>query len=314
VARVVAAKAVSTETEARRVLSYFQHTVARAARLTGVGVHSGRETTVAICPAPADAGIAFVRTDFAEASGYIRAAGEAVCETRLGTVVGNAAGAQVSTIEHLMAAMAAVGLDNAIVEVDGPEIPVMDGSALAFLQAIDHAGLRRQDAPRRHIEILERVEVGGGAKRASLAPAERFEMALEIVFDAPAIGRQALDLAIDETVFRAELAGARTFGFLSEVDQLRAAGLARGASLDNTVVVDGDRVLNPQALRAPDDFVRHKALDALGDLALLGAPIIGRYEALRPGHALNNELVRALIARPRAWRFVTRTPELAEAV
>ena len=296
------------------MLSYFQHTVARAARLTGVGVHSGCETTVVIRPAPADAGIAFVRTDFAEASGYIRATGEAVCETRLGTVVGNAAGAQVSTVEHLMAAMAAVGLDNAVVEVDGPEIPVMDGSAVGFLEAIDLAGLRRLDAPRRHIEILETVEVGDGAKRASLAPAERFELALEIVFDSPAIGRQTLDLTVDEAVFRAELAGARTFGFLSEVDQLRAAGLARGASLDNTIVVDGERILNPEALRAPDDFVRHKALDALGDLALLGAPIIGRYEALRPGHALNNELVRALIARPRAWRFVTQSLELAEAV
>jgi len=293
--------------------SFFQHTLDRAARLSGVGLHSGRDTALTLQPAPADSGIAFARSDLSAGDRFIRVSGEAVCDTRLGTVIANACGAQVSTIEHLMAALAATGVDNLVIEVDGPEAPIMDGSATSFLEAIDAAGLRRQAAPRRHIEILETVEVAGQDNWARLIPASQFEVSLEIVFEAPAIGRQALDLVVDEASFRTELAHARTFGFLGDVDQLRAAGLGRGASLANTVVVDGERVLNPEALRGPDDFVRHKALDAVGDLYLLGAPIVGRYEALRPGHALNNRLVRELLASPQAWRFVTRSPELAAA-
>jgi UDP-3-O-[3-hydroxymyristoyl] N-acetylglucosamine deacetylase len=295
------------------LVSFFQHTLDSPAQLTGVGVHTGREITLTLRPAPADSGVTFVRSDAPQGDGIIRATAETVCDTRLGTVIANAAGAQVSTIEHLMAALAAVGVDNVLVEVDGPEAPIMDGSSAPFLEAIDAARLHRQTTPRRHIEMLETIEVSGPGKRASLGPASHFEMSLEIIFDAPAIGRQTLDLVVDEASFRAELAHARTFGFLNEVDQLRAAGLGRGASLANTVVVDGERVLNPELLRGSDDFVRHKALDAIGDLYLLGAPILGRYEALRPGHALNNQLVRALIASPRSWRFVTRSPELAAA-
>jgi UDP-3-O-[3-hydroxymyristoyl] N-acetylglucosamine deacetylase len=290
----------------------FQHTIAATARLTGVGVHSGRTTTIAVLPAPEDEGIAFVRVDL-EGAAPIPARVAEVCETRLGTVIGDANGAKVSTVEHLMASLFALGVDNAVVEVDGPEVPVMDGAALAFVETLAAAGRRGQSAPRRYIEILETVEVGKSGKEARLTPARGFEVAVEIIFESPAIGHQAIDLAIDESSFRAELAHARTFGFLAEVEQLRAAGLGRGASLENTIVVDGDVVMNPKIMRGPDDFVRHKALDAIGDLALLGAPILGRYEAVRPGHALNNELARALIARPRAWRFVTRTPQLAPA-
>jgi UDP-3-O-[3-hydroxymyristoyl] N-acetylglucosamine deacetylase len=295
------------------LISFFQHTLERSARLAGVGIHSGRETTLTLHPAPADSGIAFVRSDLSAGEGFIRATGEAVCDTRLGTVIANASGAQVSTIEHLMAALAAAGVDNAVIEVDGPEAPIMDGSAATFLAAIDDAGLRLQSAPRRHIEILEQIEVAGEGNWARLVPAAQFEVAVEIIFDALAIGHQTLDLVLDEATFRSDLAHARTFGFLSEVDQLRAAGLGRGASLANTVVVDGERVLNPEAQRGPDDFVRHKALDAIGDLYLLGAPILGRYEALKPGHALNNRLVRELTASPQAWRVVTRSLELAAA-
>ena len=294
--------------------SFFQHTLAGLVRIRGIGIHTGAEVSLTLKPAPIDAGIVFERTDLADGPHAIAANGESVCETRLGTVIGNQAGVSVSTIEHLMAVFAGLGVDNAVVEIDGPETPIMDGSSAPFLAAVDDVGLRRQDAPRRHILILEPVEVTGPGKRAALVPADRFELAVEIDFDTAAIGRQSLELAMDEAAFRSELANARTFGFLSEVEQLRAAGLGRGASMENAIVIDEDRVLNPEGLQRPDEFVRHKALDALGDLYLLGAPIIGRYEALCSGHALNNALVRALIARPEAWRAVTRAPELAQAV
>lgn len=296
------------------MFSYFQHTLASPLRLSGAGIHSGQDVNLTLKPAPADAGIVFLRTDLEDGPHAIAAVGEAVCDTRLGTVIGAEAGATVSTIEHLMAVFCGLGVDNALIEIDGPEAPILDGSAALILGAIDAVGLRRQDAPRRHILILAPVEVTGPGKRAALVPADAFEMAVEIAFDTPAIGRQSLELALDEAAFRAELADARTFGFLSEVEQLRAAGLGRGASLENTIVIDDDRVINPGGLSRPDEFVRHKALDALGDLYLLGAPIIGRYEASCSGHALNNALVRALIARPEAWRFVTHAPELAQAV
>lgn len=283
----------------------FQTTLAAPARLSGVGVHAGLPVNLTLAPAPADSGVVFVRTDLDGGRRSIPARAERVCDTRLATVIGDGAGTTVATVEHLMATFAGLGVDNAVVEIDGPETPIMDGSAADFAAAIDAAGVRQLEAPRRWVEILEPVEVTGPGKRAVLAPAERFEMSVEIIFDSPAIGRQHLELGLDADAFRAELASARTFGFLSEVEQLRAAGLGRGASLENTIVVDGERVMNPETLRRPDDFVRHKALDALGDLALVGHPILGRYEASCSGHALNNALVRALLARPTAWRYAT---------
>jgi UDP-3-O-[3-hydroxymyristoyl] N-acetylglucosamine deacetylase len=292
-------------------LSPFQTTLAKPARLAGVGIHGGLPVNLAILPAPADSGVVFARTDVAEGQRDIPALADQVCDTRLATVIGNPSGTTVSTIEHLMAAFTGLGVDNARVELDGPEMPILDGSAADFAAAIDAAGLVRQDAPRRFIEILAPVEVGGPGKRAALVPADRFELAVEIIFDAPAIGRQRLDLAVNPASFRAEIASARTFGFIAEVEQLRAAGLGRGASMQNTIVVDGAQVLNPQTMHRPDDFVRHKALDALGDLALAGHPILGRYEASCSGHALNNQLVRALLARPEAWRMTTPAPASA---
>ncbi len=282
-----------------------QTTLATPARLAGVGIHNGLPVNLAILPAPADSGIVFVRTDVAADRQAIAALADRVCDTRLATVIGNQAGTTVSTVEHLMAAFAGLGIDNARVELDGPEMPILDGSAADFAAAIDAAGRATQDAPRRYIEILERIDVDGRGKRAALVPADRFELSVEIIFDAPAIGRQQLDLAVDPASFRAEIAPARTFGFIAEVEQLRAMGLGRGASLENTIVVDGARILNPETMHRPDDFVRHKALDALGDLALAGHPILGRYEASCSGHALNNQLVRALLARPDAWRMTT---------
>ena len=283
----------------------FQHTLRSPALFAGVGVHTGEYTRVTVRPAAADTGIVFVRTDVQERDNRVLVTGEAVCKTQLGTVIGNAAGVTVATIEHLMAALAMLGIDNALVDVDGPEMPIMDGSSEPFVRVLDRAGKRAQDAARTFIEILETVEVIDGYKRATLKPADRFEMAFEIVFDSAAIGRQSVDMVMDEQAFRAELANCRTFGFLKDVEALRAIGLARGGSMDNCVVIDADEVLNPEGLRRPDEFVRHKALDAIGDLYVLGGPLLGRFEGVLAGHSLNNAVVRALLARPDAWRLRT---------
>ena len=295
--------------------AFFQHTVAGPAIFAGVGLHTGAHVRVAIRPAAPNHGIVFVRTDVRGGDNAVRVSPEAVTKTQLGTVISNDAGVSVSTIEHLMAAMAALAIDNAIVELDGPEVPIMDGSAEPFVQILDRAGRRRQEAARKYIEILSPVEVTEGAeKRASLTPSDQFEVAFEIAFPSRVIGRQRVDLVLDEESFREELSDCRTFGFLQEVEALRAIGLARGGSMENAVVIDGDRVLNPEGLRRPDEFVRHKALDAVGDLYVLGMPVIGRFEGILAGHGLNNALVRALTANPRAWRIRTSQPALAEAV
>ncbi|HEY2709419.1 MAG TPA: UDP-3-O-acyl-N-acetylglucosamine deacetylase [Caulobacteraceae bacterium] len=284
--------------------SPFQTTLAGDVQITGVGIHAGRPANLTIRPAPDDHGVVFVRTDL-PGRPAIAARADKVCDTRLATVIGDPKGATVATVEHLMCALFGMGVDNALVEIDGPEIPIGDGSAAQFADAIDAAGLAQQDAPRRYLQILSPVDIVTPGKRVALVPADRFELDVEIIFDALAIGRQHLALAVDPTAFRAEIAAARTFGFIAEVEQLRAAGLGRGASLENTIVVDGDHVMNPETLLRPDDFVRHKALDALGDLALAGHPILGRYEASCGGHAINNQLVRALLDRPDTWRLTT---------
>jgi UDP-3-O-[3-hydroxymyristoyl] N-acetylglucosamine deacetylase len=292
---------------------FRQHTVAGSAICAGVGLHTGERVRMAVRPAPAGAGIVFVRTDVQDDS-RVPVSAEAVVATRLGTIISNRAGVTVSTIEHLMAALAALGVDNAVVELDGPEVPIMDGSAQPFIELLDRAGRRPQAASRRVIEILAPIVVAEGDKTAALVPASTFQVDFEIRFGSAAIGRQRVVVEADEAGFRRELADARTFGFLHEVEALRAAGLARGGSTDNAVVIDGDRVLNPGGLRRPDEFVRHKALDAVGDLYVLGAPIQGRFQSCCGGHGLNNRLCRALLAQPEAWRMQAPAPELAEAV
>jgi UDP-3-O-[3-hydroxymyristoyl] N-acetylglucosamine deacetylase len=294
--------------------SAFQHTVQGPAVFSGVGVHTGAHTNVTVRAAAPDTGVVFVRTDVRDRDNLIKATGEAVCKTQLGTVIGNAAGVTVSTIEHLMAALVMLGIDNARVEIDGPETPIMDGSALPFIQVLDRAGRRAQSAPRRYVEILAPVEVRDGDKRASLTPADSFEVAFEIAFDSAVIGRQRIDMQMNEGAFRNELANCRTFGFLHEVEALRAIGLARGGSMENCVVIEGGRILNPEGLRRPDEFVRHKALDAIGDLFVLGGPVIGRFEGVLAGHGINNALVRALLATPHAWRWRSLVLDVAEAV
>ena len=292
----------------------FQHTVAQPVLFAGVGVHTGEYVKAAVRPAAADAGVVFIRTDVTDRDNRIACAPDTVVKTQLGTVIGNEAGVTVATIEHLMAALVMSGIDNAEVELDGPEMPIMDGSAWPFLKILDRAGRRPQGAPRRFIEILEPVEVTDGDKRAALKPALSFEVAFAIEFPTAVIGRQEIDMAVDETAFRRELADCRTFGFLHEVEALRAMGLARGGSLDNCVVIDGDRILNPEGLRRADEFVRHKALDAIGDLYVLGFPVLGRFEGELAGHHINNQLVRALMERPQASRLRTYADEIAVAV
>ncbi len=292
---------------------HHERTLFAPAIIAGVGVHTGRRVRLAVRPASAGTGIVFVRTDVTDRDNRISVSGDAVVDARLNTMIANADDVRLSTIEHLMAAFAALGVSNAVVEVDGPELPILDGSARDFVNLLDRAGFRRQPTPVRYIEILEPIQVEEGDKRAVLTPCDRYEMRMEIDFPSAAIGNQVVDFVVDEATFRTEIMAARTFGFAHEVEALRQAGLARGGSLENAVVIDGDDILNPGGLRMEREFVRHKALDAIGDLYVLGAPILGRYEGYKAGHALNNKLVRALLAAPHAWREVVRVPELAQA-
>jgi UDP-3-O-[3-hydroxymyristoyl] N-acetylglucosamine deacetylase len=290
---------------------HHQKTTVAPAIIAGVGVHTGDRVRLAVRPAPVGTGIVFVRTDIKDRDNRIPVSGEAVVDARLNTMIENAAGVRLSTIEHLMAAFAALGVSNAVVEVDGPELPILDGSALQFVQLLDRAGFRPQEAPVRYIEILQPIRVQEGDKTAALLPCDRYEMRFEIDFPTPVIGNQVVDFVVDEQTFRDEIMAARTFGFAHEVEALRRAGLARGGSLENAVVIDGDQILNPGGLRMEREFVKHKALDAIGDLYVLGAPLLGRYEGVKAGHAINNLLVRQLLANPQAWRETTRVPEMA---
>jgi UDP-3-O-[3-hydroxymyristoyl] N-acetylglucosamine deacetylase len=250
-------------------------------------------------PAPSDHGIVFLRTDVEAAP--IPAHHDNVCGVTLSTTLANQAGVTVSTIEHLMAAFAGTGVDNALVEIDGPEVPILDGSAARFVFLLDQAGRRLLDAPRRTIRILERVEIREDGRYAALLPGEGFHLDIEIAFAAPLIGQQRLRLEISEHNFRQDLCRARTFGFRDQVDSLHAAGYALGGSLANAVLVDGERVLNAEGLRFPDEFVRHKALDMIGDLFLAGAWLIGTFESVGAGHTLHHRLLRRLFACPEAW-------------
>lgn len=288
-----------------------ERTLVAPAICAGVGVHTGQRVRLAIRPASTGTGIVFVRTDITDRDNRIVVSGDAVVDARLNTMIENGAGVRLSTIEHLMAAFCALGISNVVVEVDGPELPILDGSALPFVQLLDRAGFRRQEAPVRYVEILEPIHVTDGDKHAALYPCDRYEMRFEIDFASPVVGNQVIDFVVDEQTFRDEIMSARTFGFAHEVEALRQAGLARGGSLENAVVIDGDEILNPGGLRMEREFVRHKALDAIGDLYVLGAPLLGRYEGYKAGHAVNNLLVRAMLAAPHAWREVVLEPELA---
>jgi UDP-3-O-[3-hydroxymyristoyl] N-acetylglucosamine deacetylase len=285
-----------------------QTTLQDQAAVSGIGVHSGLPATLTIFPADADTGIVFVRTDKQDRSEReIRADVRAVTATEFATVLGDANGPLCSTAEHVLAALSGLGVDNAVIEIDGPEVPIMDGSAAPFVAAIEQAGIVTQSAPRRFIEILKPVQVALDDAFGELKPYARgFRVEMEIAFDHPLIGRQSLALDMDPDTFRRELARARTFGFMRDVAKLWGSGFALGASFENTLVVTENRVLNPEGLRYHDEFVRHKALDAIGDLALAGAPLIGAYRSVRGGHKLNHAVLNALMSDPSAWTMVER--------
>jgi UDP-3-O-[3-hydroxymyristoyl] N-acetylglucosamine deacetylase len=297
-----------------------QRTLKTAISCVGVGVHSGRRVNLTIRPAAADHGIVFHRTDLDRT---IEARFDNVCDTRLSTVLSDPAmaSARVGTVEHLLAAISALGIDNALIDVDGPEVPILDGSAAPFVFLLDCAGSVEQQVPRRVIEIRRPVRVSAGdawAELRPLGPIARsmppvLELELSIDFAASAIGRQSASLRLTQDSFRQQIAAARTFAQAAEVEQLQAAGLAQGGSLDNAIVVDGADILNAGGLRMANEFASHKLLDAVGDLALAGGKLHGRFVANRTGHELNNRLLRALFADVAAWAPVVTEPLVAAA-
>lgn len=282
----------------------LQATLAAPARISGVGVHTGRTVTALLRPAPAGSGIRFVRTDLGTGRGSVPASWRNVVDTRLSTVLANQHGARVGTVEHLLAALRADGIDNLVVELDAPEVPILDGSALPWIALLRDTGLRRQPAVRQVLRVLEPVEVDQGERRIRLLPAAEGRFSIGIDFTHPAIGRQQAQCTLEAGDFASAIAPARTFGFLHEIAALHAQGLARGGSMDNAVVLGESGVLNPGGLRFEDEFARHKLLDCVGDLYLAGAPIQGHVIASRPGHALNLALLQALFAAPQAFEKV----------
>ena len=294
-----------------------QRTVAGPAGIRGIGLHSGEDVRMVLRPAPEDTGVVFRRVDLDPVLA-IPARSENVGATRLSTSL-HGAGQHVATVEHLLAALFGLGVDNAYVDISAAELPIMDGSAAPFVQLVRGAGVVELEAPRRFVRIVREVWVEEGDKYAGFIPFDGFKIAFTIDFDRPVVREQVAHVELDFSAisFIDELSAARTFGFVEQVEALRAGGMARGGSFDNAVVVDEHRVLNRGGLRSPDEFVKHKVLDAMGDLYLMGCGMLGEFRAYKSGHTLNNAAVRALLARPDAWELVTwddpsRTPFLRE--
>jgi UDP-3-O-[3-hydroxymyristoyl] N-acetylglucosamine deacetylase len=290
----------------RGVSAGRQTTLQDHVTVAGIGVHSGAPATLTLHPAEADTGIVFLRCGAdGHADRELRANFRSVTATEFATVLGDQNGPAVSTTEHVLAAVHGLSVDNAIVEVDGPEVPIMDGSAQPFVAAIDQVGIVALPALRRYIQVLKPVRVAKGDSFGELRPHTRgLRIETEIEFDHPLIGRQSIAMDVEPDVFRRDLARARTFGFMRDVSKLWSAGYALGASFENTVVIAENRVLNPEGVRFTDEFVRHKAVDAIGDLALSGAPIIGAYRSVRGGHKLNHAVLTALMSDRSAWAYI----------
>lgn len=281
-----------------------QHTLKNAIGCTGIGLHSGAKVNMTLHPAEPDTGIVFRRVDLDGTDGQVLARWDMVTDTTLCTTVGNAAGVKVATIEHLVAALAGCGIDNVVIELDGPEVPIMDGSSAPFVFLIDCAGRVEQNAPRRAIRVLKPVEVVNSGRSAVLLPSDGFSVSFEIDFDSSAISATTGFFDLHNGGFRRDICRARTFGFERDVDRLVELGFARGGSLDNAVVIGrDDEILNEGGLRYGDEFVRHKVLDTVGDLYLAGAPLLAHFEGQRSGHQLNNLLLRELFADPSSWEY-----------
>lgn len=279
-----------------------QRTLKNTIRCTGIGLHSGQKIYLSLRPAPANTGIVFHRIDLG--GSLIPARVENVIDTRLCTTIANSDGARVSTVEHLLAAFASLGVDNAFVDLDGSEVPIMDGSAAPFVFLIQCAGIASQRLRRKWIRIKKPVYANHENKKVSFHPSDRFRISFLIDFDHPLLSEQGMELEITETTFIKDISRARTFGFLKDLEMLRSNGLARGGSLDNAIVMGDFRILNEGGLRYEKEFVRHKIIDAVGDLYLLGHPVIGHFRGVRSGHALNNLLLKKLLSRADAWEFV----------
>ena len=282
-----------------------QRTLKSLIRATGVGLHTGRKVNMTLRPAQPDTGVVFRRTDLTSPVD-IPALADRVGETRLSSCLVQD-GVKVYTVEHLMSALAGLGIDNVYVDLDGPEVPIMDGSAAPFALLVQQAGVEEQAAAKRFLRVTRRIEVKEGDKWARLEPYAGFRLSFSIVFNHPVIDKTGQTVTVDfaETSYLKEIARARTFGFMHDVEQLREDGLALGGGLDNAVVLDEYRVLNAEGLRFADEFIRHKVLDAIGDLYLLGKPLLGAFSAHKSGHALNNRLLRALLADASAWEMVS---------
>jgi UDP-3-O-[3-hydroxymyristoyl] N-acetylglucosamine deacetylase len=285
---------------------FFQRTIQKEARVEGIGLHTGAPCSLTFRPAPVDTGIYFVRSDL-PGRPALKASAHFVKATAMATVLGGEA-FSVSTVEHCLSALSAFRIDNLFVELDGPEIPIVDGSAHFFAEALVQAGFYDQDKPRRYLYVTQPVYYGDGGKYGYVLPYHGLKVTCTIEFPNPAIGRQSISLDVNEQSFLRELSRARTFGFLKDVEALRARGLARGGDLSNAVVLDSQGVMNSEGLRYPDEFVRHKALDALGDLVTLGHPLMGHVVLFKAGHDMMNRLIRLLLESTHAYRWTELGP------
>ena len=286
-----------------------QTTLRSQATVTGVGVHSGLPVSLTLGPASIDAGFIFVRAAPGGCEREVQATAESVISTEFATVLGDCDGPLVSTAEHVLAALRGMGIDNATIEIDGPEVPIMDGSAAAFVAAIDQAGILNQSGVRRFLQVVKPVQVTMGNSFGELRPyAGGFRAEVEIDFANPVIGQQSYTLDLSPERFRREISRARTFGCMNDVARLWSAGFALGASFENSVVFDDERLLNTEGLRYSDECARHKVLDVIGDLALAGLPLLGAYRSVRGGHKLNHAVLTALLADRNAWRVVDTEP------
>ncbi|MBP02974.1 MAG: UDP-3-O-[3-hydroxymyristoyl] N-acetylglucosamine deacetylase [Rhodospirillaceae bacterium] len=293
----------------------FQCTLSSSISCSGIGLHSGVPVAMSLHPAPVDTGIAFKRVDIIGGGAIIPARWDHIADSRMCTVLATENGISVATVEHLMAALYGMGIDNALIELKGPEVPAMDGSAAPFIFLIECAGLKQQAVRRKSLRILKPIVYKNGSKEVSLSPSHGgLQVEFDINFTASAIGRQRCRFSIDTDIFKMEISKARTFGFLSDVTALREAGLARGGSLDNAIVVDGDRVLNDDGLRHKDEFVRHKALDAVGDLYLTGHHIIGCFRGNCSSHADTANLLRLLFSQKESWDLVEESDQYLASV
>ena len=279
-----------------------QSTIARSVAISGIGLHTGQRINMTLRPADAGTGIVFHR-QFEHHTVVIEAKSANVVDTRLATVIGKG-DVRVSTVEHLLAALAAYGIDNLHIDIDGSEVPIMDGSAAPFASLIEDAGLLYHPQSRKFLAIRQPVNVIDGEKRVSIIPSRFFRITFDIAFQHPCIALQQRSVKVNSAAFKRDLAPARTFGFLRDVEMLKAAGLARGGSLENAIVVDDERILNPEGLRFQDEFVRHKILDAIGDLSLIGYPILGHVRAFKAGHDINHQLVEKILANPECWQLL----------